>query len=104
MSSSPPEPKSSDQQSLPIETAESKTPFSISAPDVQRTMSDFDKEPVKETEWVSGLALWILMLPLCCTFFLILLDISIIATVGNARTTSLKPSLTTTPGSTSNHQ
>jgi hypothetical protein len=45
-------------------------------------MSDFEHEqPVKETEWISGLALWILMLPLCCTFFLVMLDISIIATV-----------------------
>jgi hypothetical protein len=37
--------------------------------------------PVKEAEWVSGLQLWILMLPLSCVFFLILLDTSIIATV-----------------------
>ena len=45
-------------------------------------MSDFEHDqPTKETEWISGLKLWILMLPLCCTFLLIMLDISIIATV-----------------------
>jgi hypothetical protein len=40
------------------------------------------EEPTKETQWVSGLKLWLLMTPLCFTFFLVLLDISIIATVG----------------------
>jgi len=85
MSSSPPDQTSSDQHPLPLQAADSKT-HTTPAPEVQRAMSDFDKEDqtVKETEWVSGLALWILMLPLCCTFFLILLDVSIIATVSNA--------------------
>jgi len=79
--SSPPGPPSSDQHPLPVYTADSKTNISTVAPEVQRTMSVFEHDqPAKETEWVSGLKLWILMLPLCCTFFLIMLDVSIIAT------------------------
>jgi hypothetical protein len=51
--------------------------------DAQNATSDATMvEPSKETEWVSGLKLWLLMTPLCFTFFLVLLDISIIATVG----------------------
>jgi hypothetical protein len=50
--------------------------------DAQNATSDATKvQPSKETEWVSGLKLWLLMTPLCFTFFLVLLDISIIATV-----------------------
>lgn len=66
-------------------------------PEVKRAMSDFEQDqPVKETEWVSGIQLWILMLPLCCTFFLILLDISIIATVSNLSVVSPSILLTIT--------
>ena len=80
--SSPPAPPSSDQHPPPVYPGNSKTNISTVAPEVQRTMSDFEHDqPTKETEWISGLKLWILMLPLCCTFFLIMLDISIIATV-----------------------
>ena len=80
--SSPPAPPSSDQHPPPVYPGDSKTNISTVAPEVQRTMSDFEHDqPTKETEWISGLKLWILMLPLCCTFFLIMLYISIIATV-----------------------
>lgn len=49
--------------------------------DAQRAVSDADKEePAKEVQYVTGLKLWLLMMPLCFTFFLVLLDVSIIAT------------------------
>lgn len=51
--------------------------------DAQRATSDADKENAKEVQWVSGINLWILMAPICFTFFLVMLDISIIATVSN---------------------
>jgi hypothetical protein len=80
--SSSPGPPSSDQHPLPAHTADSKTNISTVTPEVQRAMSESEHDhPVKEAEWVSGLQLWILMLPLSCVFFLILLDTSIIATV-----------------------
>jgi hypothetical protein len=84
--SSPPGPPDSDQHPPPVVTADSKTNISTVAPEVPRAMSDSEHDhPVKETEWVSGLQLWILMLPLSCVFFLILLDTSIIATVSKDR-------------------
>jgi len=68
-------------------------------------MSVFEHDqPAKETEWVSGLKLWILMLPLCCTFFLIMLDVSIIATVSRIPLASPMTLLTEQSGSTSDHQ
>jgi hypothetical protein len=80
--SSPPGRSSSDQHPLPFLPADSKTNISTVTPEVQRAMSDSKHDhPIKEAEWVSGLQLWILMLPLSCVFFLILLDTSIIATV-----------------------
>lgn len=80
--SSPPGLPSSDQHLLPVLPADSKTNINTVAPEVPRAMSDTEHDhPVKETEWVSGLQLWLLMLPLSCVFFLILLDTSIIATV-----------------------
>lgn len=46
-------------------------------------MSDAEKKDSSiEVEWLSGLRLWLVMMPLCLVFFLVLLDISIIATVG----------------------
>lgn len=49
--------------------------------DAQRAVSDAEKEDIaKAPQYVTGLKLWILMMPLCFTFFLVLLDISIIAT------------------------
>jgi len=52
------------------------------ATDAERTMSDAEKKDASpEVEWLSGLRLWLVMMPLCFAFFLVLLDISIIATV-----------------------
>ncbi|KAM0708905.1 hypothetical protein Q7P35_002941 [Cladosporium inversicolor] len=51
------------------------------ATDAERTMSDAEKKDASpEVEWLSGLRLWLVMMPLCFAFFLVLLDISIIAT------------------------
>lgn len=50
--------------------------------DADHAMSDAEKkDPSIEVEWLSGLRLWLVMMPLCFAFFLVLLDISIIATV-----------------------
>jgi hypothetical protein len=66
-----------------LDIQESKIDNKSAVPDAQRATSDAVKEePTKETQWVSGVKLWLLMTPLCFTFFLVLLDISIIATVG----------------------
>lgn len=52
------------------------------ATDAERTISDAEnKDASPEVEWLSGLKLWLVMMPLCFAFFLVLLDISIIATV-----------------------
>jgi hypothetical protein len=60
-----------------------KTDDKSAVSDARRTTSDAEKEDLSiPVQWVSGLKLWILMMPLCFTFFLVLLDISIIATVG----------------------
>ena len=57
--------------------------------DADRAMSDADKkDPSIEVEWLSGLRLWLVMMPLCFAFFLVLLDISIIATVSLQNQTS----------------
>lgn len=64
------------------ETPDSSTDNKSAVIDTQRATSDAEKvDPSKEVQWVTGLKLWILMTPLCFTFFLVLLDISIIATV-----------------------
>ena len=50
--------------------------------DADRAMSDAEKkDPSTEVEWLSGLKLWLVIMPLCLVFFLVLLDISIISTV-----------------------
>lgn len=79
----------------PAPTSEKQTGLSATASDAvspktadnvvtsdQQAMSDSsnDLAPAKE-EWVTGIKLWLLMTPLCFTFFLVLLDVSIIATV-----------------------
>jgi hypothetical protein len=52
------------------------------AADAERAISDAAKtDPSVEVQWLSGLKLWLVMMPLCFAFFLVLLDISIIATV-----------------------
>jgi len=52
------------------------------ATDADRAISDVGKvDPSTEAQWLSGLRLWLVMMPLCFAFFLVLLDISIIATV-----------------------
>lgn len=71
---------------------ESKTTNDTITPEVQRATSDADKD-VKKVEWVTGLKLWILMAPLCFTFFLVLLDISIIATVSGCHTSACPSSI-----------
>lgn len=54
--------------------------------DADRAMSDAEKKDSSiEVEWLSGLRLWLVMMPLCFAFFLVLLDISIIATVSLPR-------------------
>ena len=50
--------------------------------DADRAMSDAEKkDPSDEVEWLSGLKLWLVIMPLCLVFFLVLLDVSIISTV-----------------------
>jgi len=63
------------------------------ATDAERTVSDATekKDPSPEVEWLSGLRLWLVMMPLCFAFFLVLLDISIIATVSLPNQTHRKP-------------
>jgi hypothetical protein len=52
------------------------------ATDAERAISDAEKKDSSpEIEWLSGVKLWLVMMPLCFAFFLVLLDISIIATV-----------------------
>jgi len=52
------------------------------ATDAERAVSDAaSKDPSEGVQWLSGLKLWLVMMPLCFAFFLVLLDLSIIATV-----------------------
>jgi len=63
-----------------------------SATDAERAVSDAEKKaPSEQIQWLSGLKLWLVMMPLCFAFFLVLLDISIIATVSLQYKTSRKP-------------
>jgi hypothetical protein len=52
-----------------------ETPWRCAISDAAKT------DPSVEVQWLSGLKLWLVMMPLCFAFFLVLLDISIIATV-----------------------
>lgn len=87
MSSSRPGTSDSYQQDAPKQTNtdinDVKQTNDNITPDAQREPSDAEKEDAKEVQWVSGINLWILMAPICFTFFLVMLDISIIATVSN---------------------
>ena len=70
-------PASQDQSLAYDEKADSKD----ATADAQRAVSEIEKEaPANEVQYVTGLKLWLLMMPLCFTFFLVLLDVSIIAT------------------------
>lgn len=87
MSSSRPGTSDSYQQDAPKQTNtdinDVKPTNDTITPDAQRDPSKAEKEDAKEVQWVSGTKLWILMAPICLTFFLVMLDISIIATVSN---------------------
>ena len=75
---------SPDQHNSPAEDfGDGKVATTGVATDADRAMSDAEKKDSSiEVEWLSGLRLWLVMMPLCLVFFLVLLDISIIATVG----------------------
>ena len=82
----PPRSAFSDQHNSPAEdSGDAKVAITGDQPvatDADRAMSDAEKkDPSIEVEWLSGLRLWLVMMPLCFAFFLVLLDISIIATV-----------------------
>lgn len=69
------------------------------ATDAERNVSDATerKDPSPEVEWLSGLRLWLVMMPLCFAFFLVLLDISIIATVSLPDQTHQEPTTANPP-------
>lgn len=85
---SEPRPASTSEKPTGLSTTASdsnspKTADNVVTSDQQaKSDSSNDQAPAKE-EWVTGIKLWLLMTPLCFTFFLVLLDVSIIATVSN---------------------
>lgn len=84
MASSRPSAPPDENAIQPADNVNSSTTTSkVAESEVQPTMSDVmeEKKHDDEDRWISGMQLWLLMMPLCFTFFLVLLDISIIATV-----------------------